>query len=83
VCWRRGSVSRPVGGDLLDHRGYCVTVTAGEASKLGLGVNADEELDAQLGAVDAEMALAIALLLFGRGQSHNHPLDTVLLMTDR
>jgi hypothetical protein len=62
VCWRRGSVSRSalaVGGDLLDHRGYCVTVMAGEVSKLGLGVNADEELDAQLGAVDAEMALAM------------------------
>jgi hypothetical protein len=27
----------------------------------------------QLGAVDAEMALPMALLLFGRSQSHNHP----------
>lgn len=61
-------------GQLLDHFGYRVTVVASEASELCLGLNADEELDALLGTVDAKMAIAIALLLLGRGQSHDHPL---------
>lgn len=74
VLARRKPFEEPafgVRGQLLDHIGYCVTVMAGEACELGLGLNADEELDALLGAVDAEMALAIALLLLGRCQSHD------------
>ena len=55
---------------ILDRLGYRVTVMAGEASELRLGLNADEELDALLGAVEAEMTLAVALLLLGRGQCH-------------
>jgi hypothetical protein len=60
-----------VSGQILDHLGYRVTVVAGEAPELCPCPNADEELDALLRAVDAEMALAIALLLLGRGQSHD------------
>jgi hypothetical protein len=60
-----------VSGQVLDHSGYCVTVVAGEASEPSPCLNADEKLNALLGAVDAEMALAIALLLLGRGQSHD------------
>jgi hypothetical protein len=36
--------------------------------------DADEELDALFGTVDTEMALAIALLLLGRGQRHHRPI---------
>jgi len=63
---------RLLGGrdQILDRLGYRVTVMAGEASELRLGLNADEELDALLGAVEAEMTLAVALLLLGRGQCH-------------
>jgi hypothetical protein len=60
-----------VSGQILDHLGYCVTVVAGEASELCPCLNADEKLNALLRAVDAEMTLAIALLLLGRGQSHD------------
>jgi hypothetical protein len=60
-----------VSGQILDHLGYCVTVVAGQASELCPCLNADEKLNALLRAVDAEMALAIALLLLGRGQSHD------------
>jgi len=63
---------RPLGGrdQILDHLGYCVTVMTGEASELRLGLNADEELNALLGAVEAEMTLAVALLLFSGGECH-------------
>jgi hypothetical protein len=44
---------------------------------LRLGLDADEELNALLGAVDTEMALAIALLLLGRGQCQSILLVTV------
>jgi hypothetical protein len=60
-----------VSGQILDHLGYCVTVVAGEASEPCPCLNADEKLNALLRAVDAEMALAIALLLLCRGQSHD------------
>jgi hypothetical protein len=66
-----------VSGQILDHLGYCVTVMAGETPELYPCLNADEELDALLRAMDAEMAFAIALLLLGRGQSHERPLVTV------
>ena len=74
VLFRRKPVedrSFGVSGELLDHLGYRVTVVESEAFELCLGLNADEELDTLLAAVDAEMALAIALLLLGRGQSHD------------
>jgi hypothetical protein len=60
-------------GEVLDQLGYSVTTMTGEASELGFGVNADEELDAFFAAVEAEMALAIAALLFGGGQCHGDP----------
>jgi len=58
---------RLLGGrdQILDHLGYRVTMMAGEPSELRLGLNADKELDAFLGAVQAEMTLAVALLLLG------------------
>ena len=61
---------RPLGGrdQILDHFGYCVTVMTGEASELRLGLNTDEELDALLGAVEAEMTFTVALLLLGGGE---------------
>ena len=58
---------------MLDHLGYRVTVMMGEASELRLGLHADEELNALLGAVDTEIVLAIALLLLGRGQCYGYP----------
>jgi hypothetical protein len=60
--------------------GYRVTVVESEAFELSLGLNTDEEWDTLLAAVDAEMALAIALLLLGRGQSH-HDASWVLSLT--
>src|SRR5260370_7284212 len=43
---------------------------AGEAWGVGRGWNGDEELDGLLGAVEAEMTRAVALLLLGRGECH-------------
>ena len=60
-----------VSGQILNRPGYCVTVAASEASELYPCANADEKLNALLSAVDAEMTLAIALLLLGRAQSHD------------
>jgi hypothetical protein len=40
-------------------------MVAGEPPELRLGLNADEELDALLGAMEAKMALTIALLFLG------------------
>jgi len=56
----------------LDRLGYGVTMMSSKTAQLCLGLNADEELDAILGTVNAEMALAITALFLGCGQCHDN-----------